>query len=193
MNSKDIMIFGDSIVFGNNDYEKGGWVNRLRLKMEECDPNKNSYIYNLGIPGNNSNDLLKRFDIECSIRAEEAENLVIIFGIGTNDAKKMNTEKTRKQVFENNMVTMIKQAKKYTNKIVCIGLISVDEEIVPDYKNKNINQIDEVLKKVCTEEKVKYIYMNYQLSKEDLSDGIHPNSEGHQKIFEKVFREIKGL
>ena len=193
MNSKDIMIFGDSIVFGNNDYEKGGWVNRLRLKMEECDPNKNSYIYNLGIPGNNSNDLLKRFDIECSIRAEEAENLVIIFGIGTNDAKKMNTEKTRKQVFENNMVTMIKQAQKYTNKIVCIGLISVNEEVVPDYKNKSINQIDEVLKKVCTEEKVKYIYMNDQLSKEDLSDGIHPNSEGHQKIFEKVFREIKGL
>ena len=64
MESKDVFVFGDSLVYGNNDYEKGGWVNRLRLKLEGIDPNKNSYVFNLGIPGNNTNDLVKRFDIE---------------------------------------------------------------------------------------------------------------------------------
>ena len=46
--SKDIvsLIFGDSIVYGLYDKEFGGWVNRVRIKLEQRA--KNNFIMNLG-------------------------------------------------------------------------------------------------------------------------------------------------
>ncbi len=35
-------------------------------------------------------------------------------------------------------------------------------------------------------EKVNYLKMPDLLDKEDLEDGLHPNSKGHQKLFLKV-------
>lgn len=193
MESKDVFVFGDSLVYGNNDYEKGGWVNRLRLKLEGIDPNKNSYVFNLGIPGNNTNDLVKRFDTECSIRSQKAENLIIIFGIGANDVKKIYTGETTEETFKENIYTLIKDAKKYTNKIAFIGLIKADENIREEYKNEKIIEIDNTLKEICNKENVKYIYMYDAVEKEDLTDGLHANSTGHQKMFERVFEVVKDM
>ena len=193
MKSEDVFVFGDSLVYGNNDYEKGGWVNRLRLKLEEIDPNKNSYIFNLGIPGNNTNDLVKRFDIECSIRAPKAENLIIIFGIGANDVKKIYNGEVSEKTFKENINTLIKDAKKYTNKIAFIGFIKADENIREEYKSEKMIELDNTIKEICKKENVTYIYMYDAVEKEDLTDGLHANSTGHQKMFERVFEVVKDM
>ena len=193
MESKDIFIFGDSLVFGMFDEDKGGWVNRLRLKLEELDPNKQSCIFNLGIPGNTTTDLVKRFDIECSIRAPKADNLIIIFGIGANDVKKMHIGESTEEIFKENINTLINDAKKYTNKIAFIGFIKADENIREEYKHEKMIKLDNTIKEICEKEGITYIYMYDAVEIKDLTDGLHANSTGHQKMFERVFEIVKDM
>jgi lysophospholipase L1-like esterase len=56
-----ICVFGDSITWGAYDPERGGWVNRLRNDLEK----KEIESYNLGISGDTTADLLKRFNSYC--------------------------------------------------------------------------------------------------------------------------------
>ncbi|MCX6743407.1 MAG: GDSL-type esterase/lipase family protein, partial [Candidatus Parcubacteria bacterium] len=89
-----ILIFGDSITYGAWDKE-GGWVARLRKFVDEkifADPNYYNIILNLGISGNNSTDILRRFEFELQQRIKEEGEIVIIFAFGTNDAQLFNGE-----------------------------------------------------------------------------------------------------
>lgn len=54
------------------------------------------------------------------------------------------------------------------------------------YTNDNIKKYNEVMKKVCAENSVLYLDIFGLLSNNDLDDGVHSNTEGHRKIFEKV-------
>ena len=72
-----ICVFGDSIAWGASDSEKGGWVERLKIYMGE---HRSGNVYNLGVSGDTTNDLLERFEQEAKAR----ESDVIIFAVGTN-------------------------------------------------------------------------------------------------------------
>ena len=79
-----VLIFGDSITYGAWDRE-GGWAKRLRSFLDEkqlSDSNIFYTTYNLGISGENTDDLLKRIDSEIKPRLDESEETVIIFAIG---------------------------------------------------------------------------------------------------------------
>ena len=49
---------------------------------------------------------------------------------------------------------------------------------------------DEYGEELCKENKVKYIPMQDVLQKDDFIDGIHPNKNGHRKIFERIVDNI---
>src|SRR3989338_9595652 len=102
-----ILIFGDSITYGAWDIE-GGWVQRLRKYLDKKVINSNYeeyYItYNLGISGDISGDIIKRFKKETEDRLndkEHNESVIFIFAIGTNDClfinktKKLNCSKEK--------------------------------------------------------------------------------------------------
>ena len=55
-----------------------------------------------------------------------------------------------------------------------------------NYTNKDYKEYNEAIKDIAEKEKVKYIKMSDLLIKEDLEDGLHPNSKGHQKLFLKI-------
>ena len=130
---------------------------------------------------------------------------IIIFDIGKNDSI-YNKEKGNTWVkidkFEKNLNELIKQAKKFTSKIFFIGLAKVnEEETIPweengdSYCNENIKKYNLVVEKICKEDGVYFIPIQDLLKKKDLSDGLHPNENGHEKIFKRVkkflFKEIK--
>lgn len=75
-----ICVFGDSIVWGAWDKEMGGWVNRLRLSLEK--KGFDGEVYNLGISGDTSDGLIKRFEAEAEVRDAD----VAIISIGVNDS-----------------------------------------------------------------------------------------------------------
>ncbi len=210
MNNR-ILIFGDSISWGAWDSE-GGWVNRLKdytdnqAISEQLD--KYDTIYPLGISGDNSEDLLKRFEDEFKVRVDEDSNMVVVIAIGINDSQfDISTKENRVSVdnFRININKIIKVAKKATQQIVLIGLTPVDENLVNPmpwksthgYSNKQIEKYHQVIKDLAKEKSIPLIdFYNdfYQRNfKKLLSDGLHPNTEGHEIIYKKVSIKLKSL
>lgn len=188
---KRINIFGDSIAWGAYDRE-GGWIDRLKRYLLKS-PNDYDEVYNLGISGDSTEELLRRFRIENEAR----ESDLIIFAIGTNDAsyfKPRNENWVPMDKFEKNLLELIAQAKKFTNEIVFVGLLRANDAITAPapwatdfyYYNKNIEIYNNKLKEICEKNKLLFIEMQDLLSNEDLEDGLHPNSIGHEKIFLRV-------
>ena len=188
-----ICIFGDSIVWGKYNPKKGGWVDQLKNYFAKEDIG----IYNLGIAGENTTKLLKRFEIEA--KAREAE--IIIFAIGINDTQFIhsgNDYRFSEDGFKINIRKLYEISKDITKKIVFIGITSVDESRTdpipwgPDksYKNERIKKFNSIIENFCLENNIFFISTNNLLDKKDLYDGLHPNHNGHDKIFKKVKKEL---
>ncbi len=194
----NICVFGDSITWGANDSEQGGWVNRLRnyYQSKGLRVDKDVDVYNLGVSGDNTEDLLKRFQVELEARLGEKITFVV-FAIGINDSQfviSKNENRIPVEIFQVNLKTLIKEAKKYTDKIAFVGLTQVDEsKTVPipwnkdkRYTNDDIEKYNEIIQIVADEEGTVYIDMKGVVGLENLGDVLHTDSEGHRKMFEKV-------
>jgi lysophospholipase L1-like esterase len=152
--------------------------------------NNDITTYNLGICGDNSKDLLKRFEIEAKSRKPD----LIIFAIGANDIKHQKENPVRFDEFENNINELVKQANQFTKKIVILGITSVDEKLTtprnrPPYnfrENKDVIRCNKILETIAIKEKMVFVPIPINFSEKDLGDGLHPNTIGHSKIFETI-------
>jgi acyl-CoA thioesterase I len=188
---KKICIFGASSTWGAWDPEKGGWVNRLRLYLESQD----SYfeLYNLGVSGDTTNEILKRFDVEAEARKPD----ILIFSIGDNDAvyiKSQDKHLVPLQKYEENVQILIDKSKKFTDKIFLLGSKGVDESKttpIPwekdySYKNEDLMAYNKKTKEIAEKNGIHFLDFFGSLNNEDFDDGLHPNSKGHQKLFLKT-------
>lgn len=199
MKDINILIFGDSITYGAWDKENGGWVNRLRLALE----NKNETyfnIFNLGIPGETTIDLKKRFDNECNYRFNTNDKTIIIFSVGINDSQIIKDKSlVLIKDFKKNIIKLIDKAKQYIPYILFIGLTKVDENRTNpvswdnniNYSNEEIIKYNEVLKNICKEKEINYLEIFNLLDIKDLDDGLHPNNNGHQKLCEEILKYLQ--
>lgn len=191
---KNVCIFGDSIAWGAFDTEKGGWVNRLKIFLET--ELEDVAVYNLGVSsdiGDITDDVLERFQSESRVR----EANVLIFAIGINDSQYIvskDNPRTSLKKFKNNLKNLIVKSRTFTSEIFFIGLADVDESKTrpipwrPDtyYDKENISLYNQALKSACEEEKVFYLDMAGVVDINDLTDGVHPNSKGHEKMFQRI-------
>jgi len=191
-----ICVFGDSIVRSCKQPENKKWVGKLRYflwKIYEVNT-----VYDLGIDGETIERLLKRFETECRAR----EPNIIIINIGINDSQ-YNSQKNSFRVsfrkFKKNLDYLIAKGKNFTPKIIIIGLLPIDESSARPflrglhryYTNKDRKKYNEGVKLAAEENNILFIdlfesWIKINYKKLLTSDGIHPNSKGHQKIFEKV-------
>lgn len=193
-------MFGDSIAFSSSDLVNG-WVQRLAsfLGMKNLSGDDYYCLYNLAVPGNTTEDLLKRFNFEVKQRFSEDEEVIIIFAIGINDSqflRSQNDNRISLKELSGNVEKLIASAKGFSSKIVFLGLTPVDElKTIPipwnkdkSYKNEYIKRYDSVIKNICKREGVYFVDISSKISVGDfknlLEDGLHPNLEGHRKIFE---------
>jgi lysophospholipase L1-like esterase len=193
-----ICIFGDSTAWGAWDTEKGGWVNRLWLYTGEKTAGE-CEIYNLSISGGTTQTILDRFESESKIREADA----IIFQSGGNDSYlkgKNGPSKIPIEKFKSNVEEIIKRAKAITPNIIFVGFKNVDESKTTPvswkdiyYVNSEIKKYDAVMEAACKENGVPHLNIFGSLETDDFSDGLHPNTSGHKKLFEKVrnFLETK--
>lgn len=189
-----ICIFGDSIVYGESDVLSGGWATLLKRYIEENTAEDWINIYNLGISGDTTTGLLKRFKMEAEVRAPD----LIMFGIGINDSVYrglLDNNETPREEFNDNLKILIKKARVFTNNIIFVGLTKVEESKVQplsdsatgkSYSNVLIQKYNSDIKSLCEKENLYFIEIFSLLENEDLHDGLHPNAQGHQKIFESV-------
>ncbi len=195
MKTTNIGIWGDSITYGAWDTE-GGWADRLRVflharaiasKFEEY-----FWVYNLGIPGETSRDVLRRFEAECVPRTPH----VVLFAAGINDSCR-NGDARMPRVslaeYRENLMRFADQALRVTPTVVFVGLAAVDEAVTQPFNNEDaffshedMIAYNEVVSEVSKERGLMHIDLHNLLTPDDLFDGLHPNTEGHRKLFEHI-------
>ena len=193
-----ITVFGDSITYGAWDKENGGWVNRLRMMLENNTDNF-YHIFNLGIPGETTTGVNAQFNYEYGYRFHPGFNNILVFAIGINDSLVgFGQNSVPIETFKSNITSLIEKSKKYTNNIVFVGLTRVDGDIIPQephplmstFINTEIDRYDKELKDICKNQSVKYIDVSKVVDTTELSDGLHPDSVGHQKLADKIYESI---
>ncbi len=203
--SKKILIFGDSIAYGAWDNE-GGWADRLKTyfnrKVIKSRCELDYMVYNLGISGDNSRFLKERFKFETKNRLYDGEERIFIFAIGINDTifiKGKNNLVVSPDKFRANINKLIQLSLEFSARPVFVGLTPVDEEKTNPipwsktgkcYKNEHIKKYDNTIKSVCAENKIDFVEIYREFASGDykklLFDGLHPNSRGHEKIYEII-------
>lgn len=207
-----IFCFGDSITWGAWD-SQGGWVARLRQKVELRDrslnPNPCNMVYNCGISSDTSERLLVRFKTDTDNRLLEGSDgePIFIFSIGTNDCIKDTTTGNfwvPPDKFEVNIKTLIDQARSYSGRIVFLGNLGVDETKTHPYAwdldsetfNSDIEEYEKLTAKICLEQGIGFIDVYSMTKKSDTlkllsDDGLHENDEGHEYLSKLAWSYIE--
>jgi len=198
-----ICIFGGSITHGRVDQEMNGWVERFKSWYEGRD-NVGNAVFNLGIPGDTTEDLLARLDSESQTRLGQDYKDVnhIIISTGTNDTKSFSsggdTYKTVDE-FKDNLSKLIDLAKKHANRIIFLAVTPINETKMPLIRsgkeiffcNKHIDRFNKASKEVCEEKGAEYIHPTDFPYEFFSDDGLHPNEKGHEFIFQLVKRSFE--
>lgn len=187
-----IGIWGDSITFGSGDSEALGWVGRLRKSIAADD---SIQIYNFGICGETSKDILKRFNVE----AEAIEPEHVVFAVGINDSKYeegSSVSKVDLSEYVENIESLITEAGKFSAQITLIGSTLVAENFISSNGSRFLNQVikeyNNALQKVGDKYGLTFIDTFGILDpKTDLSDRLHPNASGYKKMFEVISSKIR--
>ncbi|MBP7060677.1 MAG: SGNH/GDSL hydrolase family protein [Candidatus Moranbacteria bacterium] len=181
----EIGIWGDSITYGECDNEGLGWVGRLRKSLLN-----NTSVYNFGVCGDTTEDLLKRFVVE----ANSIQPDVVVFAIGINDSKIPVNETTNKvpiEKYQKNIQELIALARNYTNKIYIVGATKINDLVIRDsgtrFDNETIQAYNKYLEEMSTSEKLIFIdTFNILDTNSDLEDGLHPNAQGYEKLYQAL-------
>ena len=200
-----ICVFGASTTWGKFDTKKGGWVEILKTHLLKR--NEFIQVFNLGISGNNTTSLLKRFEneIKARLKLEYKDINMIIISIGSNDTKLVNGKDliTSEKEFHNNLQKLVYISKNYVDKIVFTGLTPADESKTNPvhwnktafYKNKYIKKYNDIIQGFTREKNIHFVELFNEWLKIDykklLHDGLHPNSKGHELIFENVLEVLE--
>lgn len=194
-NVKKIVAIGDSVVYGRIDPLEGGWVYRLRKWFEAQRPSENA-VFNLGIGGETSTGLLRRFRRECIVRNPD----LILLSVGVNDCRHIGSPSkpliTNLEKFSQNIGTLLTIAKKITSKVVFVSMVPVDEARTTPIRGLYHYLADQQIfanhtKTICQYYNVPYVdnfsrWLSNKRYVELLADGLHPNTLGHQDLFKEI-------
>lgn len=190
---KGMCIFGDSIAWGAYD-AKGGWAQRLWYD-DLFSGDDYAGVYNLSIDGDTSGDVVRRCEHEIIARKPH----MIIFAIGSNDAGRLNGELIVPiDMFIGNIEKLHRIAQTNKCEAIFVGLFDVDEDrCAPvswddrlSYTNVDTKEYDHTLRQYAKENECHFIDMMQVIVTDDLEDGVHPNTRGHEKIYGQVKRYL---
>lgn len=198
---KNICIFGDSIVAGHDAEKNGAWVDLLKTYLLK-NPQLNSQVFNLGVSGDTSEEILIRFESE----AKENSANTIILSFGLNDSMLLASTGKNQVIIEDflsNIKKIFNLCQQNDYQLIITGLLPVDEKktrpipwhIDGSYINTEISRYNKILEEFCTKHKIMFINLFSSLSVDlaylaSLEDGVHPNSLGHDKIFKIIMSSI---
>jgi lysophospholipase L1-like esterase len=190
-----ICVFGDSVTYAG--YIKNSWFNLLKDELES-ESQEDIEMFNLGINGDTSTDILNRFETEARARTPDQ----IIFAFGVNDSGYIFSTKeplVSEDKFRENVQELIHLGSKYTKNITFVGLVIGDDSILKPYpessKGKSYDRdraqsYDAMIRELSGNSNCNYIFLFDKLAFEDFSDGLHPNDSGHQKMFAEIRKYI---
>lgn len=201
---KRVIALGDSLTYGYGDKKEAGYIGRLEEKVNE-EHTKVSYSFqNLGVPGQQSDQLLGQI-----VKPEVAEDLseadVFIINIGTNDLIKNNGGDLF-PLHHDEIVEAKKDYLDHLDKILnIVGTANKDADIIVlglynPYPDKDSDKIEayvddwneSMMKEAKKHENVKYVSTNPLFkgkSKENyFHDSLHPNGKGYELMADQIMK-----
>jgi lysophospholipase L1-like esterase len=192
-----VLVFGASSAQGYWD-SQGGWADRLKhyydgLQMQDLSVDVPK-IMNLGISGDTAQGVLNRIESEAQSRQNQ-KGLAIMIQVGSNNAAERNGQlRSTLEGYQDDLEMIITKARVFTDKIMVIGFPAVDEaktNPVPwadlSYKNANIAKFENAASESAAKMRAPFVpvFKKFRPGM-NAHDGLHPNDDGHQLIFELV-------
>ena len=205
-----VYFFGDSITQGFWDTE-GGWVERLRkhydgLALKDLKHNKQPEIFNLGVSGDTTRNLLARIEAETKIRKWPGDPQIAVVAIGTNDDLFQNGKQwVEPPEFRANIQKIIDVLKPLVEGILFVGNVAVDEKLTTPvfwdnihYTNDELKKYEDIIREVTKAQNISFVpvfdkFKAEQAKRNLLADGLHPNDSGHKLIASLVQPELEKL
>jgi len=206
-----VLFFGDSITQGFWAKD-GGWVELIRKHydtkaIENLKQQNEPTIFNLGISGDTTRNLLARIENEVKVRIWENDPIIVVIAIGTNDDVFESDEQwVSPEEFRKNLQKIVDLVKPLARQVVLIGNPACDEKLTTpvfwgdfNYTNGELARSEKDIGNVAEQNSIKYIPV-FDKFKEQLdagvsllSDGLHPNDAGHKFMSEIILPEIQRI
>ena len=197
---KQLIVIGDSSVYGYGDSKGGGWCERLRKEWLNLE--NQVIIYQLGVRGDGIEKVALRWEREWLARGETRRNNPkgILLNVGLNDTARIGQKDVRHLLeldgFEYGLERLINSIKLKTDVFV-LGLSPVNEDKMPFadclwYSNEFCNSYEKRMEEVCLNQNIPFLSTFKEMSSDQRSknwisqDGIHLNSEGHLWIYQRI-------
>ena len=205
-----IICFGDSITCGESDADYGGWADRIKTRclsriisatVSGSGSDKIS-VFNMGISGETTNGLIQRFQHEFITRLADDKQNTVLFGYGANDlAKQDGNYLVDIETYIDNISRCIEFSLEKSANVVLINVTPIAAELdgIPNVNNRIRN--DETIR--CYNQalltlSVKYsvnlidVYTPFNDNKEAYltADGLHPNSAGHELLYQVISKSL---
>ena len=180
--AKTILILGDSISAGYGMNPQQGWVNLLKLRLDQDFPKKHQVI-NASASGETTSGALARLP---KLLVTHRPNVVVI-ELGGNDALRGQPP----LMIQKNLAQLIQLSQKANAQVVLLGM-----KIPPNYGTAYSKAFENNYKVLSQQYKVKLLpfFMqgvagNNKLMQKDL---IHPNVAAQQQLLKNAYPYIKG-
>ena len=174
-----ICFVGDSLVAGYADPKALGWVGRVLARTPH--PGVDLNAYNLGVAGENSTDVLARWQGEAAVRWRDSNERRLVVGVGLNDLRAgLSTARSRL-----NLANILDDASSGAISTFVVGPPpTVDAET-----NARLETLVDAQADVCSRRRVTYVdcfrpLLHHEQWNADLAatDGIHPGQAGYGLI-----------
>lgn len=190
----NIVFTGDSITHGPL-HTKGyrSYTEHFRERLKEKFKNniikENIMVFNTGVSGATTRDIIRDFNICVNIYNPD----IVFIMLGMNDS---SNEIVPLEEYRKNILELINKVRK----IGAIPILQTSNTIKIDLSRKSLKFYMDVIREVARENNVMLIdhYSHWEdLEKENsniknelLSDLIHPNEKGHLEIVKFIFKEL---
>jgi acyl-CoA thioesterase I len=196
-----ICFVGDSITNGTGDEACLGWAGRVCVAARKA--GHDVTYYNLGIRGDTSRLIAKRWRSECAARLPADYQCALVFAVGVNDAAHRSDEGLRVPIPESVAILrqMLGEAAAWLPTLF-IGPAPCEESFFPsttptglvtDLKNQRIAALSDAYARFAPEIPVPYLDVFAPLSRSPAyrqalrdGDGVHPTGAGYAAIADLV-------
>jgi len=187
-----ICFIGESFVNGTGDPKCLGWSGRIC--QDAFSKGFDITYYNLGVRGETSSELRKRWLQEVSYRLPTGYDGRIVFSFGTNDT---SLENGITRVSSRNSITNLQDILSIAKNLYPVLIIS-PSPIDDKEQNQRTWDLSKEFAKVCNELNVPYLDIFPELIKSDIwmdevknNDGAHPRAAGYQ-LFAEIVQNWSG-
>jgi lysophospholipase L1-like esterase len=204
----NLLCFGDSIVHGELDEVGGGWVNRLKgecLRRLAAGRAPAVRVYDLGVCGETTRGLRQRFEAELGPRTGEPAHDIVLLAYGANDAvQREGALLVPPEEFRANLAHCILGARGRGLRVVLLNVtpIAPEREGRPNEHGSvrsaaTIARYNATLAALAADTGAHLLDVHGALARSAPGwlrpDGVHPNHEGHRRLFGIVLPEIDAL